>query len=334
MATNKNALIRYKVLDECFSDPYKEFHINDLIDCCSRALTEHFAEKTTISRRQILHDIDFMKTDSMYEAPIKSFQNGREVFYRYTDLDFSILKKPLNASELNTLNQALETLSRVNSLPGFDWVNTIQTKLNSGLNLKNEGQQIISFEENEFLKGLEFLNPLYQFTIDKQSIDITYKAFSSKRGVFTFSPYYLKQYNNRWFVLGYSHTYNKIHNLALDRIEEINISKEKFVETLINFKEYFDDVFGVTVPDKSKKEIIEIEVSDNILPYIISKPIHPSQIHKKSVVDKNIITLEVIINYEIKSELLSFGDNIKVNKPEYLQQFFKEKLESALANYL
>lgn len=91
-----------------------------MIEICSKALIEHFAEETTISRRQILHDIDFIKTDAMYEAPIKSFQIGREVFYRYSDLGFSILKKPLNASEMNNLNQALETLKRMNNIPGFD----------------------------------------------------------------------------------------------------------------------------------------------------------------------------------------------------------------------
>ena len=154
MATNKNAQLRYKVLDNCFSNLYKKFFIDDLIEICSQKLSEHNGTETTVSRRQILMDLEFMKSDAGFEAPIESYKEGRKAYYRYTEKDFSILKKPLNPSELNMLNEALETLSRMNLLPGFDWVNSLQTKLQSGLDLDKNSRQIISFEENEFLKGL------------------------------------------------------------------------------------------------------------------------------------------------------------------------------------
>ena len=219
MATNKNAQLRYKALDQCFSNFYKKFYINDLIEFCSNVLSEHYAKSMSVSRRQIFDDIDFMKSEAGFEAPIESYKDGRKVYYRYENSDFSILKKPLTSTELNTINEALETLSRMNSLPGFDWVNSLQTKLKSGLDLDKNQRQIISFEENEFLKGLEYLNILYQYISKNQCVEIFYKSFKSEKGeAIVISPYYLKQYNNRWFLFGWNHHVGKIQNLALDRI--------------------------------------------------------------------------------------------------------------------
>lgn len=92
MASNKNAVIRYKALDKCLSNTYKKFFIQDLIDYCSLILTEHFAQETTISRRQIFADIDFMRSEAGYDAPIESYKDGKKAFYRYADSEFSILK--------------------------------------------------------------------------------------------------------------------------------------------------------------------------------------------------------------------------------------------------
>ena len=103
MAQNKNAQIRYKALDKCFSNQFKRFYINDLIEYCSDVLTEHYATETTVSRRQIFDDIDFMKSEAGYDAPIESVKDGKKVFYRYWDPDFSILKKPLSSQEIGQL---------------------------------------------------------------------------------------------------------------------------------------------------------------------------------------------------------------------------------------
>lgn len=329
MASNKNAVIRYKALDKCFSNPYKKFFINDLIEYCSDILTDHYVQEALVSRRQIFDDMDFMKSEAGYGAPIESLKDGRKVFYRYSDLDFSILKKPLNTSELDTLNQALETLSRMNNIPGFDWVNTVQTKLNSGLNLKIQEKEVISFEDNEFLKGMEFLHSLYQYILNKQCLDITYKSFSSdQEKVFTVSPFYLKQYNNRWFLFGHNHQVEKIQNLALDRIMKMKNSETQFEESSINFEEYFEDIIGVSNNLDAETVKILIELSDNILPYIQSKPIHGSQ-----KIKGNILEIDVKINYELESLILSFGENMKVLQPIQLKYTIRDRINYARENY-
>lgn len=322
MAQNKNAQIRYKALDKCFSNQYKKFYINDLIDYCSHILSEHYAQETTVSRRQIFDDMDFMKSEAGFDAPIESLKDGRKVFYRYSDPEFTILRKPLNPAEMVSLQEALETLSRMNNIPGFDWVNSLQTKLKSGLNQEKQSQQIISFEENEFLKGLEFLNPLYQFIVNQQCLSITYQGFIADReNVFTVSPYYLKQYNNRWFLFGHNHQVEKIQNLALDRMINLDPCKEVYKACSIDFTEYFEDIIGVSNDiDKEPKKVL-IELSKSILPYIKSKPIHGSQ-----KIKDNILEINVKLNYELVATLLSFGDQVKVIHPTSLVDQLREKI--------
>ncbi len=322
MAQNKNAQIRYKALDKCFSNQFKRFYINDLIEYCSDVLTEHYATETTVSRRQIFDDIDFMKSEAGYDAPIESVKDGKKVFYRYYDPEFSILKMPLNPSELNSLNEAMETLSRMNNMPGFDWVNSIQAKLNSGISNAQNQRQIISFEDNEFLKGIKFLNPLYQSILNEQSLNIHYQGFNSpKKNIFTVSPYYLKQYNNRWFLFGHNHKEEKIQNLALDRIIEIQPSKKDFEPCVVNFEEYFEDIIGVSNDIEKDAEKIVLEMSENIVPYIASKPLHGSQ-----KINGNQLILDLKLNYELESLILSFCENLKVLEPVELREKIKNRI--------
>lgn len=322
MATNKNAQIRYKALDICFSNFYKVFFIDDLITYCSDVLTDHYVVETTISRRQIFADIDFMRSEAGFDAPITSHKDGKKSFYRYSDPGFSILKSPINPSELNSLNEAMETLSRINNLPGFDWVNTMQAKLNSGINQSQNQRQIISFEDNEFLKGIELLNPLYHHIANNQTLDIKYQGFNSdKENTFNISPYYLKQYNNRWFLFGHNHQFDKLQNLALDRMVDIQPSKTTFKICEIDFKEYFEDIIGVS-NDESKEAVdVKIELSENIIPYISSKPIHGSQ-----KIKDNILHLHVKLNYELEALILSYGEKMCVLEPKELASVIKERV--------
>lgn len=322
MAQNKNAVIRYKALDKCFSNPYKKFYIKDLIEYCSNVLSEHYATETTVSRRQIFDDMDFMKSEAGYDAPIESVKDGRKVFYRYWDPDFSILKKPLSSQEIGQLTEALETMSRLKNLPGFDWIEEIQTKINAGLNLQHSEKKVIDFEVNEFLKGIEFLSTLYQFILNKQPVVISYKSFKTETcSTFEISPHYLKQYNNRWFLFGWNHNNEMIINLALDRIQDIEPTNVNYVDSEINFQEYFEDIIGVSNNLDAETDEVIIEMSQNIIPYIRTKPLHGSQ---KIIGNK--LSLEVKLNYELESLILSYGENMKVIQPEQLKESLRKRI--------
>ncbi|MGV0924101.1 helix-turn-helix transcriptional regulator [Empedobacter tilapiae] len=322
MAVNKNALIRYKTLDKCFSNPYRKYYINDLIETCNQVLTDHYGIDTTVSRRQIFIDIDFMKSDAGYQAPIDSLKDGRKVYYRYEDINFSILNKPLTQDEQLALENTVELLSRIKGIPGINALENLETKL---IDVQNNSSKtnIISFEENEFLIGLEYLTILYNYIKNFQVLTITYKSFKSEQEQkYIISPYYLKQFNNRWFLFGWNHQEEYLQNLALDRLKTLSIDNQIYKESGVDFDEYFDDIIGVTNNLLTEPESIKIQLSDNIIPYIISKPIHGSQ-----KVNQNILQLQLKLNYELESLILSYGENMKVLEPPTLVNKLKERIQ-------
>jgi predicted DNA-binding transcriptional regulator YafY len=322
MAINKNALIRYKTLDKCFSNPYKKYFINDLIEECNNVLTEHYGNETTVSRRQILYDMDFMESNAGYEAPIIGIIDGRKKFYRYEDPNFTIQNKPLNQEEQLALENTLELLSRMKGIPGIDAIETIETKLTE-VKDRNDTHTIISFQENEFLPGLNYLTALYNYIKNKQVIKVIYKSFKFEtEQEYCISPYHLKQFNNRWFLFGWNHKENFIQNLALDRFIELEMGTDKYMECEINFVEYFEDIIGVSNNLEIEAVKIKIQLSDNIIPYIKSKPIHESQ-----RIVENILQIEVKLNYELESVILSYGENMKVIEPLELINNLKQRIK-------
>lgn len=159
-------------------------------------------------------------------------------------------------------------------------------------------------------------------TITKEEVlEIEYKDFKSKEPFnLTFHPYYLKQYNNRWFVLGLNEELDiTTWNLALDRIESINQTRKKYKSTDIDWNDYFYDIIGVTRFQDKEPETVVLEFSMGIAPYIETKPLHPSQ--KSEWVDGKLrVTIKVIPNYELESLILSFGNAVSVLNPEALKR--------------
>ena len=335
LATNKHATIRYRTLDKCFRNSGRRYFIDDLMEACSEAIYNYTGTPTTVSRRQIFDDITFMESDEGFSIELARHKDGRKVFYRYEDVNFSINNQPLNNNEEHQLKEALLTLSRFKGLPQFEWVDEIITRLDSELNLSHQQKSFIEFEQNQYLKGLNFISDLYEAILNQKTLMVQYKSFKAIEAIdIIFHPYYLKQYNNRWFVFGRNNEFGTIQNLSLDRIESILESTVQFIENEeIDFTEYFEDVIGVTVDSEKELQTIKLQVDNALIPYIETKPIHESQ--KPPVRDEQtcIVTIQVIPNYELESLLLSFGEKVKVLEPEDLKENLKNRIKQMANNY-
>jgi predicted DNA-binding transcriptional regulator YafY len=336
MAATKNALIRYKVLDRCFRNPGRRYFIDDLIKECSEVLNEMNPEIKSISRRQILDDIDFMESGEGWSIDLERTRVNRKVYYRYSDLAYSINNMPLNQLEVAFLQEAMETLTHFKGMPKFEWFQELIPKLKEGMSQKSNSQPFMEMDNNLFLKGLEFLEPLYTAINNKQPLLVSYQSFEKcEVQRFTIHPYYLKSFNQRWFLFGYNpETKNYAWNLALDRIQKIDELRKPYHEnTEIDWAEYFDDFIGVTRPENAKIENVTLHFHGTRGKYVETKPIHGSQ--KLKWLDDNTceVNLKLMINKEFVSMLLSYGEDLTIIQPEVLKEIIKDKLKKALGNY-
>lgn len=336
MAINKNAFLRYQALDKCFRNPGRKYYIDDLLTACNNALYDFDGSIEGIQRRQLFEDVKFMESEQGWAIPLERIRDGKKVYYRYSDMDFSINNQPLNETESNQIKSALMILSRFRGMPQFEWVSEITTKISSGFELEEGLGGIISFDSNEYLKGIDRLGDLFNAIHYKRALKIKYKPFKGNVDYeYEIHPYYLKQFNNRWFLFGQNKNIDKISNLALDRIVEMKEIKSKFVENkFVDFTEYFEDIIGVTKPDNGVIMKIELLFSNEEAPYIITKPIHGSQ--KKIKLDENglLISIEVVPNYELEKLILSFGDNVKIVGPKLFADKIKTRLKKSIDHYL
>lgn len=336
MATNKHATIRYHALDQCFSNPGRKYFIEDLIEACNSAINEFTGTTDGIKRRQVFDDIRFMESEQGWSIPLDKIREGKRVYYRYSDKNFSIKKQAINESEANQLKETLSILSRFKGMPQFDWMEEMLVRLESTFKLKTTVEPIIGFEQNPYLKGLNFFTDLFNAIHYKKVLSVYYQSFKQEKPVeIILHPFYLKQYNNRWFLFGLNEVTNSISNLALDRIIEIKEISKQFIENeIIDFDEYFDDVVGVTVLENKDPVKIRLQISNQLLPYIKSKPIHGSQKLKERNSNGAVIELTLHLNFEFISLVFSYGEEISVIEPEELKSIIKTKAEKVIRNYI
>jgi len=337
MASTKNAIVRYRVLDKCFRNTGKKYFIDDLLEECNNALAELDSDTSGISIRQLRDDIAFMKREEGWNIELGDFKEGKKMIYRYVDTKFSINNMPLNEIEISQLQSAIGILSQFKGMPQFEWIHELVPKLNQGISSENSAVTIIEFDNNQYLKGIEHLGTLHNAIFYKKVLLISYQPFKNEAPYdITFHPYYLKQYNNRWFLFGYNPFNEKYDwNLALDRIVSITEIKGKYQKNnQINWAEYFDDIIGVTKTADAAVENITIHFFGRTGKYIESKPIHGSQ-KKAKWIDENTleIKLQLIINYEFERLILSFADSVKVVKPAVLADTIKWRLGNAWRLY-
>ena len=335
MASNKNAQTRYHVLDKCFANPMKKYFIEDLVETCNEKLLDIDPNSNGIKRRQLLEDIKYMESDEGWSAPIAHCSDGKRIYYRYSDPKFSIDNQPLNKAELEEIKSAMQILSRFKGMPQFEWVNELVPKMQQTFLLEKGNQTIISFDNNHYLKGIEHLGRLFQAILYKKALCIEYQSYKSDTAkTYQVHPYYLKQYNNRWFLLGLSDGWNRLSTFALDRIIAIDDSDIPYVaNTYYDFDEYFEDIIGVTVYKETEPELITLLFSNEAAPYVLSKPLHGSQKVVSKTESALCISIEVIPNYELETLILSYGDRVKVLEPESFQNVISSRLEKAVGLY-
>lgn len=334
MPVNKNALIRYRTIDKALQNRTRKWTLVDLIDACSDALYELEGKDTYVSKRTVQLDIQFMRSDKLgYLAPIEVYDRK---YYRYSDPEFSITNVPLTNTDLDILTESVTMLRQFKDFSLFNELNGVIQKLEDKIYRESDHlEPIIHLDKNEQLTGLEFLDVLYQAISKQIVVDVEYRSFTARQqGSHVFHPYILKEYNNRWFLVGRAEGQNKILTLALDRIKAITPNlKAEYRQESFNGAEYYKDTIGVTVINRPPI-LLRLHFDRKNLPYVVTKPLHVSQVLVEEFKDgSGTVELSVQHNFELERLILGFGDGVTVLSPRGIRNRVRKALVTALSRY-
>ena len=333
MPKTKNSDVRIKVIDRCLSDRTRNYSTEMIFDLCNEELEKRDFPPVT-AMNSIRADIE--QIQRIYPgADVETVRVGRNIYYRYYDPDFSIFKTKLKPDEVIQLTQTLRLLQRFKGMPQFDWINEISDRLGASLKIDETTEEIVGFDENLDLEGMDNFTPLFNAIVDKQPLKLSYQSFKQdKEETIIVHPYYLKQYNKRWFLIAWNDGNNFMANFAFDRIKKIENANVTYKPTDINFFDYFDDMIGVSKDLTQKPQLVKLWVSPSQWPYIKTKPLHGATQHLVSL-DENgaVITIEVYLNYELEQQILSFGETIKVIEPEDFKSKIAQRIKNSFDNY-
>lgn len=333
MPKNKNAEYRFMVLDRCFSDFRHKYSIEDLLEKVNDKLYDVNGSRSMIMERQLRGDLNAIRKMLPGDVYLEAIPyDGKKCYYRYSEPDFSIYKNELSVAEVQNLRSTIEMLGKYRGLPSNGWLEEVISNLEIRFGVKGNAENLVSFGQNEQLQGLQYLSDIIDATINHQPLEIEYVSANGNYHQHTLHPYFVKQYNGRWYLFGLDEKEERIKNLALDRIQSMVASNNTFRKNEdIDFNSYFDNVVGVTVPYEAKLEEFQLKFSPHRFKYVTSKPIHKSQI---IVSEKDcIISLTLYHTLELEQQIFSFGPDVEVLSPAWFRDEFSKKINDCMKKY-
>lgn len=369
MPSNKNAVIRYMYLDQMLSDRYNKYTCVDLLNRVNERLElagfptiggdkSDYERYLKSGKRVIQLDLQALQ-ESPFNMEIDSSERlyGSPV-YRYADQTQSLFSKQLSDEEKRLLQEVLNTLGQFSGLDSFEWLHDLQEKLNDRKAFgrgeydadDSPTRKIISFSSNEYLTGKDLLGTLFSMIVNKKVIDVEYAPFGDETRTLRLYPYLLKQYNNRWYLIGtplangkYPYRKGFCLSLPLDRIGSINtVDGVAYIDCDEDFEERFEDIIGVSYYENEPLTTITLAVRDSYTGYIDTKPIHGSQV--KLPVEQQVVLhkkysgfdgytfyrLSLKPNRELYNAIYSNGEDVLLITPESIRKKMVSELGNAL----
>lgn len=333
MPVNKEAYIRYKIIDSCICNSHKPFpSMDELIDACEEKLGKSFTIST------IQKDIKTMKEDEAlgFMAPVKfsKMHNG----YYYTDKDYTIRTVPLNEEEVDALLAAVDLLSTFSgervSLNFNAAVDKILASVKEKYERTRDKKIIIQTENAPKQRGWEYFDLFFKAA--KERIPVSFLHFSYFKRRFNsiiFHPYLLKEFQNKWYIIGYSENHKEIRSFGMDRVMEPLFLKRTFLlKKGFDPEKHMKEIYGV-FPLSNKLETIRFKVAPAIGNYLLSQPIHDSQ---KVEIYHNYghltLSLKLIPSVELLNQFLMHSGQLSVIEPEWVKRAIKKSLQTAITN--
>ncbi len=295
---------------------------------------------TTVSVSMIQKDIYAMRYDESlgFNAPIEYSQTKKG--YIYTDPEYSINHIPVSEEDLQGLEIAIGILEQFKEIPAIKLFDDAIQKIASSVKLSREksSQQhsILLLDRPKRYQGIEFMSDIVEAIHHKNVLRVNYLPFTRLEAKkHTIHPYFIKEYHGRMYLIGkdiHPSKEAKFLTFAFDRMQEVICMNQTFEEEELDKENYFQSTIGISLPG-TKPEHIVLEFDPLQANYLKSQPLHHSQKIKEETNQKLVLTVDLVINYELIALLLSFGDKLKVLQPKSLVKQIAEIVHQASLRY-
>lgn len=331
----KNALLRYRIIDKCIRNSYNPFPTkDDLRRACEEALFgsthgEHISDST------IEKDLYAMRME--HDAPVK--YSKIEKGYFYSDPEFTLDEMPLNEDDVDAIKFAANIFYQFKGVEVFKKFEFAIEKILDRVNISEKFndksiEKYVQFETAPTFGGSEYLSVFLDAIKKGRSVQFEYGKFDgSEKKIRRVDPYLLKQYRNRWYLIGRTLVKGKIQTFGLDRMAEVTMLSDKFdVDPKFDPDTFFKHAIGITANDTEPEKVV-IDANNILANYLKTQPIHASQEIIKEKKKTVRFAYNIIVTNELIMLLMSYGNQVKVLKPQSLVDELKGRIQEAIAQY-
>ena len=249
-----------------------------------------------------LQDYDFNISKRTFQRDVKDINSIYSIAIQY---DFSLKTYFIDFEDQQDVK------GRV--LEAFDIFNA--------LNISDRLSNHIHFEERK-PQGTDHLFGLLHAIKNNLQLKFTYyKFWEDDLTERSLDPYALKEFKNRWYVVGNDPKNGVIKSFALDRLSDLVITNKKFYKpNAFQVNQYYKNSFGIISPNEDTPEDIVLSFTPFQGKYIKTLPLHHTQHIITDTEEELRISLKLYITHDFFMEILSLGDKVKVIHPEKLKK--------------
>ena len=298
-----------------------------------------------ISLRTINYDLNYLESQG---AVIEKFtkkittysgQNKTVFYYRYSNPSWSFQKKITPPHILSSVKAAVAILRQIPGIRLHQDLKEIYQSLVQYADSPLDDRPYILFDHKEGISGLKHISDILKAIINRKVIQFPYRRFGQEiTSKVTLSPYLLKEFESRWYLIGFNHDKKQLRHYGLDRIMSLNISEvnnsQYITTTDFNPAEHFRNIIGVSIYGDAKPLSILIKINKSRAIHVDNAPLH----HSQNFIAEDELTksyrLTLAHNHELENLLLSYGKDLEVVEPVELRDKIKDILQETLRKYL
>lgn len=301
--------------------------------------SSELTEELNISLRQLRKDMDHLKNQG---APLEYMPTLYG--WRYTPgHQFTFVDRiPLTSQDVLLLRVGFEMLAKTGQLANMEEAKEAFGKIHRAVRKWVDPKATakpIYFDPLPHYEGSKYLTFFLRAIEDQRRVEFQYRSYRTDDlgKTVVFDPWFLRHYDRRWYVGGYSHDPDEqfVRVFPLERIEgeprHIGYCHDKPPD--FDAATYWRHIYGISVPKDGKVEAIILEFRPPQDRYFLSTPFfEPFEILEQSA-DRLVVQLSLMVNTDLIHKLASYGSEVRVLKPSGLVVQMRDFFQQAMSNY-